>query len=295
MKRTKSKTKSAKTHAVKISESLPANAPTESKTGIVVFEAGKTLFGVGTFTVNSKRLVRKVVNYNPPIHTNGQLWPWAVEVAEYTEDSKQLLRTVGTYLFKTKPEADLVAKKFWQVDITNAETGAIIQKGKSTQPAANGPKLSSNEQDLRNARLKVLRETYPDTFKAMDAHAQAKPEARPAAVEALFRAYAVDLARLFKPAKPSDILPFKTWPDDSSFILELAKAYAQESPFDAVDHEITARWYAAGYDKMKPDEYTAAINAKTGANLKPGAMKKRRLTKLRLLSSNPEGAPIREI
>jgi hypothetical protein len=273
----------------------PGTSPAESKpVGIVAFE-GKEFFGVGTATVNSKLLVRKVVNYNPPIHSNGQLWPWAVEVAEYTEDSKQLLRIVGIYHFKTKPEADFVAKNFRQLDITNAETGQIIQKRKATQPAANGPKLSSNEQDLRNARLKVLRETYPDTFKAMDAHAQAKPEARPAAVEALFRAYALDLARLFKPAKLGDILPFKTWPDDSNFILELAKAYAQKSPFDAVDNEIAARWYAAGYDKMKPDEYTAAINTKTGATLKPGAMKKRRLKKLRLLSSNPEGAPIREI
>jgi len=101
--------------------------------------------------------------------------------------------------------------------------------------------------------------------------------------------------RLHKPTKLGAILPFKTLPDDSNFILELAKAYKAKSPINAVDHEIAARWYAAGYDKMKPDEYTAAINARTGANLKPDAMKKRRLKKLRLLSSNPEGAPIREI
>jgi hypothetical protein len=115
--------------------------------------------------------------------------------------------------------------------------------------------------------------------------AQAQPEVRPGAMEALFRAYAVDVMRLHKPAKLGEILPFKM-PEETSFILEIAKAYKAKSPRDPVDVEIAARWYAAGYDQMKPDEYTAAINAKTGANLKPDAMKKRRLKKLRLLSSN---------
>jgi hypothetical protein len=109
------------------------------------------------------------------------------------------------------------------------------------------------------------------------------------------RAYAVDMVRLHKPAKLGEVSPFETLPDDASFILELAKAYSAKSPYDAVDHEIAARWYAAGYDKMKLDEYTDAINAKTGASLKPAAMKARRLKKLRLVSSNNEGAPNREI
>ena len=140
-----------------------------------------------------------------------------------------------------------------------------------------------------------MREQYPDTFNAMDALEQAQPETRPAATEALFRAYAVDLMRLHKPAKLGDILPFKKMPEETSFILEIAKAHKAKSPRDLVDVEIAAQWFAAGYDKMSLAEYTAAINAKTGANLKPDAMKKRRLKKLRLLSSNPEGAPIREI
>jgi hypothetical protein len=78
-----------------------------------------------------------------------------------------------------------------------------------------------------------------------------------------------------------------------SFILEIAKAYKAQSPRDPVDVEIAARWFAAGYDKMSNAEYTDAINAKTGAKLKPEAMKARRLKKFRLLSSNPEGAPIK--
>ncbi len=125
----------------------------------------------------------------------------------------------------------------------------------------------------------------------MDTLAQAQPKARPEAVEAVLRAYTVDLMRLHKPAKLGEILPFKTLPDDSSLILELAKAHAAKSPFDAVDHEIAARWFAAGYDKMSLAEYTDAINVKTGAKLKPDAMEKRRYAKLGLMTKKPPGPP----
>ena len=50
---------------------------------------------------------------------------------------------------------------------------------------------------------------------------------------------------------------------------------------------------ASGYDKMSLAEYTRAINKKTGAELKSGAMRSRRLKKFRLMSSNDEGAPIK--
>lgn len=276
---------------VPLADSLPANAPSESKSHVVAFELNKNEFGVGILTLETKHRVIRVINCNPPLKANGQAWPWAVEETEYAEDKKTLLRTVRTALFKTKADADAVSGHWRDAKITNAETGAIIQKGKNTQPAANAPKLSSDEQDLRNARLKVLREEYPGTFKAMDTLAQAQPKARPEAVEAVLRAYTVDLMRLHKPAKLGEILPFKTLPDDSSLILELAKAHAAKSPFDAVDHEIAARWFAAGYDKMSLAEYTDAINVKTGAKLKPDAMEKRRYAKLGLMTKKPPGPP----
>jgi hypothetical protein len=225
-----------------------------------------------------------------PLEHDGQKLFWVVEGMDYAEDGKTVLKNWLKIegWFETKEQADAGLPKClaW----VKAETDKTI----AALEAAAAHKPTSDEQDLTQARLKVMREQHPDTFKAMDALAQAQPEARPAAMEALFRAYAVDLMRLHKPAKLGEILPFKM-PEETSFILEIAKAHNAKSPRNPVDVEIAARWYAAGYDKMKPDEYTNAINAKTGANLKPDAMKKRRLKKLRLLSSNPEGAPIREI
>ena len=219
---------------------------------------------------------------------------WTVLVVDFAEDKKTVLATrlriVGLFETNEQAEAELPKCKAWAEAEIKKAVAAHIAAAIPVAAAPNGVA----EQDLKDARFKVMREHYPDTFKAMDVLAEAQPEARPAAMEALFRAYAVDLVRLHKPENLGDISPFKSPPDDMAFFLEITNAYKAKSPRDPVDVEIAARWYAAGYDKMKPDEYTAAINAKTGANLKPDAMKKRRLKKLRLLSSNPEGAPIRE-
>ena len=255
-------------------------------------------FAVGHGTIRNFWRGLLVHKYTNPAEQHGEHEGkkhfWTVWDADFAEDEKTVLATrlgiVG--LFETNEQAEVGLPKCM------AWAEAEIKKDIAAQAAilaAEAHKPTEAEKDLHNARMKVMREQYPDTFTAMDALAQAQPEARPAAMEALFRAYAVDLVRLHKPANLGDISPFKSPPDDMSFILEIAKAYKAKSPRDPVDVEIAARWYAAEYDKMKPDEYTAAINAKTGANLKPDAMKKRRLKKLRLLSSNPEGAPIREI
>jgi hypothetical protein len=245
-------------------------------------------FTVGHGTVQKFTAALRMFRYDKPLEHAGKKLFWAIEGVDYAEDLKTVLRIWGQTWFETEEQAKAELPKF------EAWAKAEANKKIAAQTAAEAHKPTEAEKDLTNARLKVMREQYPDTFTAMDALAQAQPEVRPGAMEALFRAYAVDVMRLHKPAKLGEILPFKM-PEETSFILEIAKAYKAKSPRDPVDVEIAARWYAAGYDQMKPDEYTAAINAKTGANLKPDAMKKRRLKKLRLLSSNPEGAPIREI
>jgi len=248
-------------------------------------------FAVGYGTVRNYTAALRMFRYDKPLEHAGKKLFWAIEGVDYAKDLKTVLRIWGQTWFETEEQAKAEFPKFeaWARAEANKKIAA-----QAAILAAESHKPTEAEKDLLNARMKVMREQYPDSFKAMDALAEAQPEARPAAMEALFRAYAVDVMRLQKPAKLGEILPFKL-PEETSFILEIAKAYKAKSPRDPVDVEIAARWYAAGYDKMKPDEYTAAINAKTGANLKPDAMKKRRLKKLRLLSSNPEGAPIREI
>ena len=251
-------------------------------------------FAVGHGTVRNFWRGLLVHKYTKPSEHADKKHFWTVWEVDFAEDKKTVLeirrKIEGWFETNEQAEEGLPKCLAWAESEVKKAIAAHIA---ATIPVTAAPNWVA-EQDLRDARFKVMREQYPDTFTAMDTLAEAQPEARPAAMEALFRAYAVDVMRLQKPAKLGEILPFKL-PEETSFILEIAKAYKAKSPRDPVDVEIAARWYAAGYDKMKPDEYTAAINAKTGANLKPDAMKKRRLKKLRLLSSNLEGAPIREI
>ena len=225
----------------------------------------------------------RVKHYTPRIEHEGKACPWCVEEVEFAEDGKTLLRIKERRGFESEAEA-MAAFKQW-------EPAWRKQKAKShaAQDAADKRKPSIDEEDLAKARLIVMREQYPDTFKALDALAQARPEARPGAAEAVFRAYAVDVARLHKPANLGELTPFETLPADRGFILELAKAYTAQSPHDPVDFEIAAQWFAAGYDKMSLADYTRAINAKTGASVKPDAMEKRRYQKLGLMTKKPTG------
>ena len=205
---------------------------------------------------------------------------WGIQLVDWAEDGQTVLRMKEQRWFKTRSDAD-AAMLQWAVAL-RAEAKQRI--------AADARKPLADEQDLAAARLKVLGEQYPDTFKAFERLATAAPGARHEAMYAVFRAYAADMVRLHKPATIEGLTPFTT-PADISFILEIAKAYKAQSPYDAVDVELAARWLAAGYNKMSLAEYTRAINTKTGANLNPDAMKKRRLKKLGLASARPEGRP----
>lgn len=213
-----------------------------------------------------------------PHKHNGKILHWVVEGKDWGEDGKTVLRLWGQTWFETRQQAvDALPKlREWYV----AELKSKIVKPET--PA---------EQDLREARLKVMREQYPDTAKAMDAVREASAVARPVAIDALFRAYAVDLVRLHKPEKLSELLPFKLELDGLGLISEIAKAREAKSPYDAVDTEIAARWFAAGYDKMSPEQYTAAINERTSASVTRAAMRQRRKNKFRLMSSRREGRP----
>jgi hypothetical protein len=228
------------------------------------------------------RTVRKA-RYIKPIERNGKKYFWGVEYVDMDEEQKTVLKVLAAFLCDTEEIADELLKD------RAAWLSAEVEKAK--QAAANAQKLSSDEDDLVKARMTVMREQFPDTHKALDALAQAAPDNRAEATEALFRAFAVDLVRLQKPANLGDISPFKSPPGDLSFILEIAKAHKAKSPRDPVDVEIAARWFAAGYDKMSKEEYTQAINDKTGASISPDAMEKRRYAKLGLMTKKLPGPP----
>ena len=236
-------------------------------------------FTVGHGTCQKFKQWLRVRKPDQPLEHEGKKFFWVCEIIDHRGTTERIEQK----WCETEENAEYLFRK--KLEEMKALAGKIV--------ASDARKPSSDERDLQEARLKVMREQYPDTFKAMDKLETVPPGARPEAVESLFRAYAVDLVRLHKPANLGDVLPFKSLPTDTNFIMELARAYRAQSPHDPVDVEIAAQWHAAGYNKMSLAGYTAAINAKAGARLSPDAMKARRLKKFRLLSSNPEGAPIK--
>ena len=285
MKKPKTKAASAETPAAKPAEtpltnSWQASVQQGATPGIVPL-MWRDGFAVGHWT--GCKFIRglQVMHYpNSKVESNGQRCQWALEGVDWAEDGETLLRIWEQTWFETKKQADAALTQ---------KAGQLREQAKKTLAAEDARKPSCDEQDLTQARLKVMREQYPDTFEAMDKLATVQPGARSEAVESLFHAYAVDLVRLHKPANLGDVSPFKSLPADMTLIMRIAQAYRAQSPLDLVDVEIAAQWLAAGYDKMSLAEYTAAINAKTGAKLKPEAMEKRRYTKLGLMTSRKPG------
>ena len=290
MKKPTTKAASAETPAAKpaetpLTDSWQASIKQGATPGIFpIMSSG--CFAVGHGTVCKFIRGLQVMHYpDSKVESNGQRYQWALEGVDWAEDGETLLRIWEKTWFETKKQADAALTQ---------KAGQLREQAKkalAAQAAEDARKQSPNEEDLTKARLTAMREQYPDTFEAMDKLAAVEPGARPEAVESLFRAYAVDLVRLHKPANLGDVSPFKSLPADMTLLMGIAQAYRAQSPLDPVDVEIAARWFAAGYDKMSLTDYTRAINAVTGAKLKPDAMKKRRLKKLGLLSARPEGRP----
>jgi len=208
----------------------------------------------------------------------GQRCQWALEGVDWAEDGETVLRMFGRTWFETKQQADAALAQ---------KAGQLREQAKKTLAAEDARKPSCDEQDLTQARLKVMREQYPDTFEALAKLETVQPGARPEAMKAISHAYTVDLVRLHKPANLEVVSPIKALP--MTLLMRIVRACKAKSPFDPVDVEIAARWFAAGYDKMSLAEYTAAINAKTGAKLKPESMEKRRYKKLGLMTERPTG------
>jgi len=228
----------------------------------------------------------RVQHFNPPLKHDGKRWHWGVEIFRRTSaDGKECVKLIGRRLFTTEKAAEAALEQCM------GKTSAQRVEMKESQPKPQTHQLTSDEQDLENARLKVMRTEYPDTSKASDALAQAAPEDRAEALENVLRAHVIDLARLHKPPQLTKEMQL---PTDSKFLLDLAKAYKAKSPFNAVDVEIAARWRSAEYNKMSLKEYTEAINSKADSTLKPKTMEKRRYKKLGLMTDKPAGPSPKE-
>ncbi len=232
---------------------------------------------------------------NTPVVENGELLSWYVLRLELSADRQTVLEESGHWLFKTEAESlaefERLKTEMWAKPPQSGPTtltlvpGELLNTHRAALPAAKG--------DLLDAQMKVLREQYPDTYRAYEASFGADEEARAEKEEELFRSFVVDSVRLLK----DDTMhlekggAFHHLPYDSALISRLNKAHGAKSPLDVVDYELAVNWQAAKYWKMKPAEYTAKINAKLGTRLSVAAMKGRALTKLRLVSDRPEGRP----
>jgi hypothetical protein len=228
----------------------------------------------------------RVAHYKPALTEDGTRRPWGVEILlRSTADGKEHIEILDRRLFTTEKAAQA------EFERCKAKMDAQVAEREASQPKAKNRQPSSDEEDLKKARLKVMRQQYPNTFKAMDALAQVAPEDLAEAFENVLRAHVIDLARLHKPRQLTKEMQL---PTDSTFLLDLAKAYKAKSPFNAVDVEIAARWRSAGYNKMSLKEYTEAINSKADSTLKPKTMEKRRYEKLGLMTDKPVGPPPKE-
>ena len=265
-----------------LTDSVLANAPAGAKPSVCTlsWESG---FAVGVGTVHKFTEGLRVWLFRPDFHWDGQAWPCSVDLVRWAEDGETVLEIKERRLFKTEAEANAAMNRWAE------EIHAQFLKDRRLPAPDHGPRPSLDEQDLENARLQVMREQYPNTFKALEDLRIANEVERPAKMETVFRGYAVDRVRLDKPSKLPNVTPLTAVPQDMNFILDIAKAYKAKSPYDRVDVEIAANWFAAGYDKMSLADYTRAINAKTGKKLKPETMRARRYKKFGLMTKKQPG------
>lgn len=132
------------------------------------------------------------------------------------------------------------------------------------------------ELSSHKAQWAALKDGWPRTVKAVESGLEAAKD---------FNAETVALTG-------SSILPIEA--GDTEALAKLFKAQSHQGELDAVNAELSVNWIGAGYCNMKPEEYTAKINAKLGTNLSVAAMKGRAVTKLGLVSGRSVGRPINE-
>lgn len=211
---------------------------------------------------------------------------WAVKAMRMTADRQTVLEVLSLRVFKTNSEAWAFYKK---------EQAAVLAKDEARrvrQAKDAAGKQSANANGEAEARMMIMRKSYPDTFRALAIVSHAKPEDRPMAMESVFRAFLVDMVRLHKPKDYGEFCSKGTM--DMGLIIELAKASNDASPVNerlAVLAFLASRWNTELAKLTKEKEKLASVvNAATGVKMTPGAMKRLRL-RAGLTSSNPEGAP----
>lgn len=224
------------------------------------------------FTIGLAGSVRKFaygIGKPTRVRTDGGRLPWKVDEMELSPDLR-VEKVFKSYRFKTKAEAKACCERLVEVEAKKRRASVTFKKldGRDRE--------KERLRDRDKVRLTVLSKYYPGTIRAQGS-------LPPIALRSL----SVDLVRLHKPGIPAKG-EFKQCEMDREMIEATAKAYKEKSPFDPVDYEIAANWYAEGYSNETRNVYTVRINAKLGTKLTPKAMQQRRL-KLNLMSDKESG------
>jgi hypothetical protein len=133
--------------------------------------------------------------------------------------------------------------------------------------------MPTAERDAQSAQWEVLKEVWPETVRSLQANLDPTKD------------YNAETIAITK----SPRLPIEA--GDAEAMDKILKAQDRKREFDPVNIELSVNWIKEGYCNMKPEEYTAKINAKLGTNLPVGTMRARAITKLRLTSRRLCGRP----
>jgi len=205
----------------------------------------------------------------------GKLCHWVVDYGEFDANNNPL---PPKRRFPLDAKTEAKAKE---------ETSIIRQAFHAPLPEpCAGKRLTPQEEDIRNARLKVQAQVFPSTVKMLRKAETATSEAERVALQE--QAEAEYKAEGFA---WTGILLDGTADEETR---ERMKNALRRKPrgFNRVDYELALNWKAKGYNNMKPPNLADAVNAVCLATLTAAAMKQRRL-RLGLVSLRNEGCPQR--
>ena len=207
----------------------------------------------------------KLIQLGQPAEHEGQMCWWVIEFVKCDADRNPLGIVRRDWLsVQSEGEARAIFEKERERMFARHEEMLRQFKLLSAMPAA--------EQAIQMAQWEVLKEVWPMTVEAILDKTDPSKDYN-----------AETIARTGKP-----VLAIEA--GDTVTFAKLDKARRRKLMYDRVNVEIVTGW-KDGYEDMKPEEYTAKINAKLGTDITVSAMKSRAITKLGLTSRRREGRP----
>jgi hypothetical protein len=149
-------------------------------------------------------------------------------------------------------------------------------------------KSSIEEQDLYQARLKVLAGLQPKTVTLMEkAYTTEEPREREKIEHEAVEAYFAEMAHYWT----EDLV--KEWqrsnPIGTEWMCEFARVWQEpKREIDPINHELVLNWLRRKYNLLTAEELSDAILVMTGQRVMPGTLKKRR-ERLGLTTKRPPG------